>query len=141
MRRRSASNKSRNLLIAMPLFCCLMLALACGNENPIDIRPSGISGIAREKLIGGRYPPPPPTFRPLANAILTVQPVNGGPEIARTTSDIQGRFEIEVAPGTYLLVPQPPDGQGFVLNPPSQIVVVVTQKFALVTVTYIVPLP
>ena len=38
---------------------------------------------------------------PLAGAIITVQPANGGPEITRVRADLLGRFKIALAPGTY----------------------------------------
>ena len=126
------------ILLITLLFCAM---LSCNQENSAPAFQSGIRGVAMEELIGGRYPPPPPTSRPLPNAVLTVQPAGGGQEITRTISDAEGRFAIDLPAGTYLLVPKTPAGQGYILNAPSQTVVVAPRKLSLVTVTYILPVP
>jgi hypothetical protein len=69
---------------------------------------SGIRGVA---MAGPIYPvsrPGEPNERPLAGAIITVHPANGGPEITRVVADQRGRFYIDLAPGSYLLVPLAP---------------------------------
>ncbi len=47
--------------------------------------------------------------RPVAGAVLVVTTPSGA-EIARTTSDAAGAFSLSLAPGDYLLVPQPVTG-------------------------------
>jgi hypothetical protein len=126
------------ILLIVLIFCIL---LSCDQENSSPAIQSGIRGVAMEEQIGGRYPPPPPTFQPLPNAILTVQPSGGGQEITRTISDAEGKFAIDLPSGTYLLVPVPPLHQGYIMNAPSQTVVVHLHKIALVSVTYILPVP
>jgi len=133
----SRINNFAILLITL-LFCAL---LSCNQENSVPAFQSGIRGVAMEEIIGGSYPPPPPTSRPLPNAILTVQPVGGGQEITRTISDADGRFAIDLPAGTYLLVPKTPADQGYILNAPTQTVIVAPRKVSLVTVTYILPVP
>jgi hypothetical protein len=71
---------------------------------------TGIQGVAMEGPISPVSLPGVPNERPLAGAIITIQPANGGPEIARVIADQQGNFEIDLAPGTYLLVPLSPSG-------------------------------
>ncbi len=73
---------------------------------------TGISGMA---TAGPTCPvvtePPDPACadRPVAGATLVVTDLAGS-EIARTVTDADGRFTIELAPGTYRLVPQPVEG-------------------------------
>jgi len=49
-----------------------------------------------------------PNTRPLPGAIITVRPARGGEEITRLHADPNGRFEIALEPGTYLILPLPP---------------------------------
>lgn len=133
-----AKNGNSILLLAGLVLCAM---LSCGGEDQGLTLPSGIHGYAQEELIGGPYPPPPPTYRQLPNAIVTVQPAGGGPEIARAISDSHGGFQIELPPGAYLLVPSIPPDQGYMINAPEQTVVVVPQSYTNVVLTYIVPLP
>jgi len=46
--------------------------------------------------------------KPLAGAVITIQPDGGGKEIIRRRADKEGRFEFALEPGTYLLVPLGP---------------------------------
>ena len=94
-----------------------------------------------QEFIGGPYPPPPPRYQPLPDAIITVQPAGGGAEITRQVSDSEGRFEIDIPPGMYLLVPRPPASGGYVGIPSQQIVEVFPEKLTLVQVNFVVPLP
>lgn len=57
-----------------------------------------------------RNPPDPACApRPVAGAVLVIQ--NGaGSEVARTTSDADGRFSLTLEPGSYRLVPQAAQG-------------------------------
>jgi len=115
--------------------------LSCVQENPSIALSSGIRGMAVEQIIGGAVGVPPPSPQPLPDAILSVQPSGGGPEITRTVSDSQGRFSIDLPAGTYLLLPKAPVDQNYLQDAPSQTVVVDPQKMSLVTVTYILPVP
>jgi hypothetical protein len=70
---------------------------------------SGIRGVA----MAGPIRPverigDPPNERPLARAVITIQPDGGGKEIVRKRADEKGRFEIALPPGKYLLVPLGP---------------------------------
>jgi hypothetical protein len=55
--------------------------------------------------------PPDPSCadRPVDGAVLVVTTLDGV-EVARTTSDAEGRFNLSLAPGTYRLEPQPVEG-------------------------------
>jgi hypothetical protein len=58
-----------------------------------------------------RNPPDPAcATRPVAGAVLVVQNAATGSEVARVTTDQDGRFSLAVAPGAYRLVPQPVAG-------------------------------
>jgi hypothetical protein len=97
---------------------------------------SGIRGIA---VAGPVFPverPGEPNNRPLPFAILTVQPRGGGNEIARQRADEAGRFEIALAPGTYRLVPLPPDPEAQLPRGRPQTVVVRPGRFTEVTAEY-----
>lgn len=57
-----------------------------------------------------RNPPDPACAdRPVAGAVLVVLDATGG-EVARVTSGADGRFQVELGPGAYRLVPQPRQG-------------------------------
>ena len=55
--------------------------------------------------------PPDPSCadRPVEGAVLIVASLDGV-EVARTTSDAEGRFSLRLAPGAYRLEPQPVEG-------------------------------
>ena len=57
------------------------------------------------------HDPPDPSCadRPVRGAVLVVEEMSGR-EIARTSSGADGRFRLQLGPGTYRLVPQPVDG-------------------------------
>jgi hypothetical protein len=46
---------------------------------------------------------------PLGGAVITIQPAGGGAEITRSVADSKGNFRATIRPGTYLLVPLPPN--------------------------------
>jgi hypothetical protein len=98
--------------------------------------PSAIRGTA---IAGPIFPverPGIPNTRPLPGAIITVQPAGGGQEITRATADQDGRFQIPIAPGTYLLVPLPPNPNAVLPRGTPQTVVVKAGGFTDVTVQY-----
>ena len=47
---------------------------------------------------------------PMPNMIVSVQSASGGTEIARHTTDKNGRFQFNVSPGKYVIVPVPQAG-------------------------------
>ena len=55
--------------------------------------------------------PPDPNCedRPVPGAVIIVRDENGG-EVARMTTDADGNAALELAPGRYVLVPQPVEG-------------------------------
>jgi uncharacterized delta-60 repeat protein len=69
---------------------------------------TGIQGVAMVGPVSPVARPGVPNTRPLPGAVITVKRTQGGPVIARTVADQQGRFQIDLAPGTYLIVPLPP---------------------------------
>lgn len=72
----------------------------------------GISGIATAGPVCPVVTDPPNPAcadRPVVAAVLVVTDLNGS-EIARTVTDADGRFSIELAPGAYRLVAQPVEG-------------------------------
>jgi hypothetical protein len=112
------------------------IVLAGGGGGGGTTGPSAIRGVAMAGPIFPIERPGIPNTSPLPGAIITLQPANGGPEITRVTADSQGRFQIPIAPGTYLIVPLPPDPTAFL---PRGIPVVVTVRaggFTDVTVDY-----
>jgi hypothetical protein len=97
---------------------------------------SGIRGVA---MAGPIYPvsrPGQPNELPLAGAIIVVHLAAGGPEIARVVADQRGRFHIDLAAGTYLLVPLPPTPGAIWPRGFTQTVVVTADGFARVVVNY-----
>ena len=97
---------------------------------------SGIRGVAVEGPVQPVQQAGQTNTRPLAGAILTVQPAGGGAEVARATSDTEGNFEIALPPGTYRLVPLPPTpGLPYPIGSP-QTVTVATGVFLTLTVNY-----
>jgi hypothetical protein len=99
----------------------------------------GASGIRGVAMAGPIFPverPGIPNTRPLANAIITVQPDGGGAEIARQRTDANGRFEIPLAPGVYRIVPLPPDPTAILPRGEPQTVTVRDGSFTDVVVNY-----
>lgn len=93
------------------LLSMLLLVLAgCGGGGGSSIAGSGLSGIsgrAQITISGGAALPgqPTSTTRPLANAVITVQPQSGGAEITRAQTNSNGEFRIALPPGNYRVVP------------------------------------
>jgi len=54
-------------------------------------------------------PDPDCADQPVQGALLIVEDV-AGVEVARVRSDADGHFAVELAPGSYRLVPQPVEG-------------------------------
>ncbi|HEV3257831.1 MAG TPA: hypothetical protein VG013_13175 [Gemmataceae bacterium] len=110
------------------LHMCMMGALAGLGVPPSSAAQpraatTGIAGIA---LVGPVRPVPrpgQPNTRPLPGAIITVHPADGGPEITRVAADKDGRFQIDLDPAKYLLVPLPPQPGPFPRGTPQTVVV------------------
>jgi hypothetical protein len=97
---------------------------------------SGIQGVAMAGPIFPVERPGVPNERPLPDAIITVQPEGGGAEIARQRTDKDGKFQIILPPGTYLLVPLAPDPNARLPRGERQTVKVASGKFTEVVVRY-----
>jgi hypothetical protein len=69
----------------------------------------GIRGLAQAGPVAPVERAGEPNTRPLANALIVVQPARGGREIARRRTGPDGRFIIPLPPGVYLLTPLPPN--------------------------------
>lgn len=102
--------------------------------------PAPNSGIYGQVLMGPMCPVVSPENQekckdqPLQATVL-VKTQAGSIEVASFASDSQGMFRIALAPGTYLLDPQPKDSSPFPRGIP-QTVTVPPDKFVKVTVQY-----
>jgi len=98
--------------------------------------PSGIRGVAMAGPIFPLERPGIPNTAPLPYAIITVQPAGGGPEIARQQADASGRFQITLQPGSYLIVPLPPQPGAVLPRGQSQPVTVPAGQFVDLVIHY-----
>jgi hypothetical protein len=107
-----------------------------GAVQPPPTIVSGIRGVALEGPIAPVERPGEPNSQPLPGAIITVQPAGGGPVLAQQQADATGNFQIALDPGSYLIVPLPPQpGDVFPRGTP-QMVTVAPNQVADVTVNY-----
>ena len=119
-------------------FVSLFFGLALGACQPAP-EPPGAAVLGGHVLAGPACPvvsqPPDEACadRPVPGAVLAVRTADGA-EVMRITADEDGRFEVAITPGTYVLVPQPVDGL-LGTAPEQQIVVDGTNSGDLV-VTY-----
>jgi len=97
---------------------------------------SGIRGIALAGPVSPVERPGVPNTRPLPGAIITVRAARGGEEIARQHADQNGRFEIALEPGTYLIVPLPPQANASLPRGKTETVEVPVNRFVEVVVKY-----
>lgn len=97
---------------------------------------SGIIGTARVGPISPVARPGQADDKPLAGAIISIQPDGGGAEITRQTADASGNFRILLPPGTYLIVPLPPQPGQTWPRGASQTVTVVPNQLLKVMVSY-----
>jgi hypothetical protein len=120
----------------IPVLVLLLTALAATTATAARTPKSGIRGVAVAGPITPVERPGVKNTRPLAGAVITVQPAEGGEEIARQAADAQGRFTIPLPAGHYRLVPLPPNpDQHLPLGRPMQ-VTVSEGRFVRVTVRY-----
>jgi hypothetical protein len=99
-------NRHASLFVVGLLAGCLVAGFRPGIAAPAA---SGLRGVARVGPISPVERPGQPSSRPLAGAVITVQPSSGGRVLARAVADRAGRFQLRLNPGVYLLVPLPPD--------------------------------
>jgi hypothetical protein len=107
-----------------------------GGGGPTPHAAAGIQGVAMAGPIAPVVRPGQPNTRPLPGAIITMQPAGGGAEIARATADGNGQFRIPLAPGSYLMVPLPPQPGAFLPRGTPQTVTVPPGVFVNLTVQY-----
>ncbi len=96
---------------------------------------SGVNGVA---MIGPISPVDQigvPNTAPLAGAIISIQAADGT-EVARAVTDANGKFQIPLPPGKYLLVPLPPQPGKMLPRGTPLTIVVVDGQFADVVVEY-----
>jgi hypothetical protein len=102
-------------------------------QPPPPLIASGIRGTAVEGPIAPVARPGQPDTQPLPDAIISVQPAGGGPELTRQQADAMGNFAIALAPGSYRIVPLPPQpGQFFPRGIPQDITIAPNQIVDLV---------
>jgi hypothetical protein len=97
---------------------------------------SGIQGVAMAGPLSPVERPGVPNSAPLPFAIITVQPAGGGPEITRQQADGNGRFQIALSPGTYLIVPLPPQPGAVFPRGQSQTVTVPPGQYVELVIQY-----
>lgn len=98
---------------------------------------SGLRGVAMQSPVaGGPEREEQPNEKPLPGAIITVQPAGGGAEIARVVAAANGKFEMPLAPGQYLIVALAPDPKSRYPRGPQQPVTVAENKYTDVVVEY-----
>jgi hypothetical protein len=111
-------------------------SIVLGGGGGGTVGPSALRGVAQAGPIFPVERPGVPNTRPLPGAIITIQPAGGGPELARATTDQDGRFQIPLAPGTYLIVPLPPQPGAVLPRGIPQTVTVKAGGFTDVVVEY-----
>lgn len=103
------------------LFVAVVLLTACAPDE----RPAERITLRGEALAGPTCPvvsePPDPACAEslVVGAVIVVTDVDGG-EVARATTDAEGRFEMALPPGSYVVVPQPVEG---LMGTPSAVAV------------------
>ena len=119
--------KKREVGVALRLVLVLIL-VACRPSPPT-------SGLEGQVLIGPMCPVvqagTPCPDQPYAATIAVHD--DQGQEVAEFASDAQGGFKVNLAPGTYTLVPQSPDG--FTMAP-EQDATVSANSYTIVTINY-----
>ncbi len=126
---------SRSNLIAFAVGLAAVIALAACGAGPTPTPTSGIQG---QILLGPTCPvqraDQPCPDKPY-QATVIVHDAGSGREVRRFTSDADGRFRVPLAPGSYHLVPQSPQGTVFPRGVPADVAVPAGQ-FVEVTIHY-----
>jgi hypothetical protein len=128
----------RRLFGVLVVVLALTASWSCsGGNSAVSVQNQGIRGTTTLKIYPG-IPNVPPTIEALPGAIVTVQPAGGGGEITRQTADADGKFEIVLPVGTYLIVPlQPePNNASITVVAPQQNVIVRPDEFATINLEY-----
>jgi hypothetical protein len=122
------------LLLLSALFLVFVVGARCGgDDNPAPVG----SGIEGSVTIGPLCPvvredTPCPDGPFQAEIVITNA---SGNKVARAASDEEGRFRVDLPPGTYTLVPQSPNA-GAPPQAPEQQVEVAEGAYTQVTVQY-----
>lgn len=105
-------SRSRVSLGMKPSVICLAALVVMTGCQQSD----QVTGTLRGQVVAGPVcpvvsDPPDPACadRPVAGATLVIEAAGAG-EVARVTADADGRFEIALPAGSYLLIPQPVEG-------------------------------
>jgi hypothetical protein len=118
------------LKLGLSLSLALLFVGCVASKTPVTA-----NGVEGQVLIGPMCPVvqagTPCPDQPY-QATITVLDQNGG-RVTEFQSDIQGRFKVGLAPGTYRLRPESPDGM---VHTSEQTVTVVAGQFAQVAITY-----
>jgi hypothetical protein len=98
--------------VLLSLAIALLSACQAPSVGPsVDATRVEVRGVAQAGPVCPveRVPPDPACAdRPVAGAVLVV--TQNGKEVARTTTEADGRFHLRLAPGDYQLVPEPVEG-------------------------------
>ena len=110
------------LSFAVLIVIAMTVVAACSDTGGVSSpspsarsSPAGGSGIVGRATAGPVCPvervPPDPSCaaRPVAGAVVVIQDAVGS-EVARTTTNADGQFAVEVPPGDYVVVAQPAKG-------------------------------
>jgi hypothetical protein len=82
----------------------------CGEPSSRACWPSSAEALAGPVCPVERDPPDPACdARPVVGAVIIVRD-DGGAEVATVTTDGNGRFSVDLAPGSYEVVPQEVEG-------------------------------
>lgn len=122
---------------AEPLRSMTPVAPTASKPNPTlpATTPQGISGIEGQALIGPTCPvvriDSPCPDKPYQTTLVVRN--QSGAEVKRFDTDVEGRFRVELPPGTYTLVPQSP---GKLPRVGELIMQVTSGQFTPITITY-----
>ena len=118
--------------------CIIALAVGlagCGGGG--SSHESGMSGVVINEVVGGA-PGNSPRDYPGSDATVTVRALTGGPEIAHQSTDKDGRFQIDLPPGTYQVTAARTDDPYFNVE---QSVIVASGTYAQVTLKIVQAVP
>jgi hypothetical protein len=121
------------LAFGIALVCALLFASCAPASGPSY--PVGGSAVAGPVCPVERIPPDPACApRPVVGAVIVIT-ASDGHEVARTTTDTDGRWTTTLAAGTYTLTPQAVTGL-LGSAPPLQFTVSATRSSLSLDVTY-----